>query len=381
MLNPLNLISKFIKTPNQKELDRLSKIVLRINELEPKFTNLEDKGFPIKTKEFKERITKGETLDNLLPEVKHRYPQKIVIQYDLRKTALEEDAVRDIRQLIELVSTDNVEGLIPRTEDTVYDLYELDYLCARITIDLTRAGLRKRMQERYLDMPIRLFERLYKIQLLGVKAWQGRDKKLLRDDSFLGNIKKPLKTKLPLSVAELLLADEDGNVIPFDDLSDGEAQLILTVAGARTFRDETTLFIFDEPETHLNPSWRTQFHSHLNQALRFDVGKVENPNCQVLLSTHSPFLISSLHKQDVFNFEKQVDGSVVMTPSYIQTYGAAFEVLIKQFFGLRSLILQTAVEDIKHQLSTLNDAEASAWIETNIGDSMEKSYLLRKLKN
>ena len=69
MFNPLNLISKFIKTPNQKELDRLSKIVLRINELEPKFTNLEDKGFPIKTKEFKERIIKGETLDNLLPEV------------------------------------------------------------------------------------------------------------------------------------------------------------------------------------------------------------------------------------------------------------------------------------------------------------------------
>ena len=69
MFNPLNLISKFIKTPNQKELDRLSKIVLRINELEPKFTNLEDKGFPIKTKEFKERIIKGETLDSLLPEV------------------------------------------------------------------------------------------------------------------------------------------------------------------------------------------------------------------------------------------------------------------------------------------------------------------------
>ena len=69
MFNPLNLISKFIKTPNQKELDRLSKIVLRINELEPKFINLEDKDFPIKTKEFKERIIKGETLDNLLPEV------------------------------------------------------------------------------------------------------------------------------------------------------------------------------------------------------------------------------------------------------------------------------------------------------------------------
>jgi len=69
MLNPLNLISKFIKTPNQKELDRLGKIVLKINELEPKFVDLVDNDFPNKTKEFKERIKKGETIENLLPEV------------------------------------------------------------------------------------------------------------------------------------------------------------------------------------------------------------------------------------------------------------------------------------------------------------------------
>ena len=31
MFNPLNLISKFIKSSNQKELDRISKIVEKIN--------------------------------------------------------------------------------------------------------------------------------------------------------------------------------------------------------------------------------------------------------------------------------------------------------------------------------------------------------------
>ena len=69
MLNPLNLITALIKSPNQKELDRLKKIVSKINELEPKFSNIEDKDFPTKTKEFKERIKKDETLDGLLPEV------------------------------------------------------------------------------------------------------------------------------------------------------------------------------------------------------------------------------------------------------------------------------------------------------------------------
>jgi len=69
MLNPLNLISKFIKSPNQKELDRLGKTILKINEFEPKFKVLDDGDFPRKTNEFKERLKKGENLDNLIIEV------------------------------------------------------------------------------------------------------------------------------------------------------------------------------------------------------------------------------------------------------------------------------------------------------------------------
>ena len=69
MFNPLNLISKLIKSPNEKELDRLRRILVKINELEPKFANFKDVDFPIKTNEFKKRIKKGETLDDLLPEV------------------------------------------------------------------------------------------------------------------------------------------------------------------------------------------------------------------------------------------------------------------------------------------------------------------------
>ena len=34
MLNPLSFISKFIKSGNQKEIDRISKIVTKINSLE-----------------------------------------------------------------------------------------------------------------------------------------------------------------------------------------------------------------------------------------------------------------------------------------------------------------------------------------------------------
>ena len=68
MLNPLNFISKFIKSSNQKELDRIGKIVNTINLLEDKFKKLDDLDFPKKTLEFKEQIKQGKTLDELLPE-------------------------------------------------------------------------------------------------------------------------------------------------------------------------------------------------------------------------------------------------------------------------------------------------------------------------
>ena len=68
MFNPLNLITKFIKSSNQKELDRIGKIVNTINSLEDKFKKLDDLDFPKKTIEFKEQIKQGKVLDEILPE-------------------------------------------------------------------------------------------------------------------------------------------------------------------------------------------------------------------------------------------------------------------------------------------------------------------------
>ncbi len=68
MLNPLKLISKFIKSSNQKELDKISKIVIKINKLEDNIKNLDDSDFPKRTAEFKKKIKDGTTLDEILPE-------------------------------------------------------------------------------------------------------------------------------------------------------------------------------------------------------------------------------------------------------------------------------------------------------------------------
>ena len=68
MLNPLGFISKFIKSSNQRELDRIKKIVTKINDLEEDFKKLNDSDFPNKTSEFKKRVKDGQNLNEILPE-------------------------------------------------------------------------------------------------------------------------------------------------------------------------------------------------------------------------------------------------------------------------------------------------------------------------
>ena len=68
MLNPLKFISKFIKSNNQKELDRIRKIVSQVNLLEGDIKKLKDEEFPEKTRKLKEKIQGGLSLDEILPE-------------------------------------------------------------------------------------------------------------------------------------------------------------------------------------------------------------------------------------------------------------------------------------------------------------------------
>lgn len=312
--------------------------------------------------------------DELWPEIRLRHPSKAIIRYDLRQAPIEQDSIEDIKQLIRTLGTESLNGLTNKTSNEQYDLYELDYLYAEITINFLDPNIIGRLRDTYLE-PLRLFWKLYKLQLLGVEQWTPATKKSLRNDSFTGHVKKPLKSKLPLAVVDIELSDGN-SVASIDDLSDGEAQLLHTIGAVRLFGDTESLFIFDEPETHLNPSWRTRYH------LDFKLATPDLVTSQALISSHSPFLISSLHREAVYHFEK-IDGQSVMASPPSETFGASFEVLIKKFFGLRSAISQTAVDEILRHLEDddLDNAHKRKWIEEQLGESMERAYLLKRLEN
>ena len=64
----MGIIEKIFGTHSENELKRIYPLVDRIEALEPEMKSLSDEELKGKTREFKERLSEGETLDDLLPE-------------------------------------------------------------------------------------------------------------------------------------------------------------------------------------------------------------------------------------------------------------------------------------------------------------------------
>jgi preprotein translocase subunit SecA len=63
-----SVLSKVFGTAHEREMKRYRPIVAQINALEPSMAALTDQQLQAKTPEFKERLARGETLDQILPE-------------------------------------------------------------------------------------------------------------------------------------------------------------------------------------------------------------------------------------------------------------------------------------------------------------------------
>ena len=92
--------------------------------------------------------------------------------------------------------------------------------------------------------------------------------------------------------------------LTFRELSEGEQQLLLVLGLMRFTREDESLFLLDEPDTHLNPAWSVRYRRFLE-----NVGGLDETS-QVLMATHDPLVVSSMTKQEVRILERQQDGKI-----------------------------------------------------------------------
>ncbi|MFZ5561758.1 MAG: restriction system-associated AAA family ATPase [Pseudomonadota bacterium] len=167
------------------------------------------------------------------------------------------------------------------------------------------------------------------------------------------------------------------------ELSDGEHQLLHSLGLCLLFRDTNSLFLLDEPETHFNPDWRANFITRLRQCLP-GKGKFAQ---EMLITTHTPFLISDSKPDKVLVFAKdKTSGAVSIRHPDYNTLGASINKITMNTFDKRETIgghAQALLDALRarYEQGTEDKEALITEIHQQLGDSVEKVLLIKAILN
>jgi predicted ATPase len=125
----------------------------------------------------------------------------------------------------------------------------------------------------------------------------------------------------------------DGS-LTFRELSEGEQQLLTVVGLIRFTREQESLFLLDEPDTHLNPAWGMEYLETLRGIA------AAGSDSQIVIATHDPLMIAGLSKEQVVVMERDTEtGRIVADHPEIDPRGMGVSGILKSsMFGLRTTL-------------------------------------------
>ena len=160
--------------------------------------------------------------------------------------------------------------------------------------------------------------------------------------------------------------------------SDGEQAYLLTFTAIEKILDgadadcRNNILLLDEPEIHMHPDLSRRFVKELLKWLRMRRGR----KYQIILITHSPFLLSDIERHNVQYIEKCVDGSVLIRRPKSQTFAANIHDILSDAIILDSPYGEFARQEIKNALRQLQKVEKQGRART---DKTTVKHTLQKL--
>lgn len=172
------------------------------------------------------------------------------------------------------------------------------------------------------------------------------------------------------------------------EFSDGEHQFLHTMGICLMLKDRKSILLLDEPETHFNPSWRAKFIKILDDSITSGskgMGEKNNYNIHylkdILLTSHSPFIISDCMPDNVIFFTKNEETKLLETNKASQmglnTYGSSVDYILKNFFKT-DLISNKSFGELKDIIDHGSIDDLRKAVE-DFGESSEKQFLFQKI--
>ncbi|ENU81000.1 hypothetical protein F975_00858 [Acinetobacter sp. ANC 3789] len=126
------------------------------------------------------------------------------------------------------------------------------------------------------------------------------------------------------------------DAVTFKELSEGEQQLLTVLGLLRFTNEDESLYLLDEPDTHLNPKWSVEYLKYLEDFMKNESSGVRT-NSHIVLTTHNPIAIAELKKQQIQILHRDLDQSIKSKEPDIDPRGMGYAgIITSDMFGLNS---------------------------------------------
>ena len=239
--------------------------------------------------------------------------------------------------------------------------------------------------QRKFGSAMALFRDFYYLNLLNIHLHGTEIRKKIKNapsmsyDNLSHLVPVPPRSKLIFALDKIRFNKKDEEErVKYKNLSDGEHQMMHVLGSIMLLNTSGSLLLYDEPETHFNPDWRSQLITLINKAT--EEVKIEDKirKQEIFITSHSPFIVSDCRRERVFIFEK---GKA--TNPKINTFGTSVNIITEEVFKKKESISGQSIEKIeeikKLSLTTLAEIETAKEAARVLGESVEKILLFREL--
>ncbi|WP_421248107.1 AAA family ATPase [Aeromonas jandaei] len=185
--------------------------------------------------------------------------------------------------------------------------------------------------------------------------------KTLSADELFKMLESTLLSEIISEVSIRVKVSSSKTPLTFRELSEGEQQL-LTVLGLLKFTGgKDSLFLLDEPDTHLNPSWAVKYLKFLHEFVP------NHETSHLLMVTHHPLAIAELKKEQVQVMRRDGEMKISAKMPDENPRGMGINLILRSdMFGLK-----TTLDDDTNQKLTSRNALAAK-------DTLSKERVIRE---
>jgi predicted ATP-binding protein involved in virulence len=190
---------------------------------------------------------------------------------------------------------------------------------------------------------------------------------IMSDES--GNTYENLHTDWRKRTGEIVIV-KNGKSLLLSQMSSGEKMLLAMVASiairlvlANPYADEPLkgqgIILIDEIDLHLHPRWEVKILPKLLKIF---------PNCQFVVTTHSPLVLANVHHQNV---HKIADFGILPYKPF--SYGRDVHGILSDFFAIPSRVNEIISDKIRQIYRKIDDGDYKTALQMT--DDLRDNYL------